>query len=125
LQDEPDGVIQIGRIAAARGRHIGDALLPQQAEPLFATALGRPLDRTILRRSIHTTGERAGVPDAHPHRFRYAFAITFLRNGGNVFALQTILGHESLDMVKRYLMIAQTDLQKAHQDASPVMNWLL
>jgi len=43
----------------------------------------------------------------------------------NVFALQTILGHESLDMVKRYLMIAQTDLQKAHQDASPVMNWLL
>jgi site-specific recombinase XerD len=39
--------------------------------------------------------------------------------------LQTILGHESLEMVKRYLMIAQTDLQKAHQDASPVMNWLL
>jgi site-specific recombinase XerD len=39
--------------------------------------------------------------------------------------LQTILGHESLDMVERYLKIAQTDLQKAHQDASPVMNWLL
>ena len=52
-------------------------------------------------------------------------AINFLRNHGNIFALQRILGHESLDMVKRYLMIAQTDLQKAHQDASPVMNWLL
>jgi site-specific recombinase XerD len=95
------------------------------AEPLFATSVGRPLDRTILCRLIHTTGERAGVSGAHPHRFRHTFAITFLRNGGNVFALQTILGHESLDMVKRYLMIAQTDLQKAHQDASPVMNWLL
>ena len=69
--------------------------------------------------------KRAGVPGAHPYRFRHTFAITFLRNGGNVFALQTILGHESLDMVKRYLMIAQTDLQKAHQDASPVMRWLL
>jgi site-specific recombinase XerD len=87
--------------------------------------VGRALDRTILRRLIHTTGERAGVADAHPHRFRHTFAITFLRNGGNVFALQTILGHESLEMVKRYLKIAQTDLQKAHQDASPVMNWLL
>jgi hypothetical protein len=43
----------------------------------------------------------------------------------NVFALQTILRHESLDRVKRCLKIAQTDLQKAHQDAGPVMNWLL
>jgi len=28
-------------------------------------------------------------------------------------------------MVKRYLKVAQTDLPKAHQDASPVMNWPL
>jgi hypothetical protein len=28
-------------------------------------------------------------------------------------------------MVKRYLSLAQMDLEKAHQDASPVANWLL
>jgi len=28
-------------------------------------------------------------------------------------------------MVRRYLRIAQSDLQKAHLDASPVTNWLL
>ena len=39
-------------------------------------------------------------------------------------ALLRILGHESLEMVKRYLKIAQTDLQKAHQGVSPVMHWL-
>ena len=43
----------------------------------------------------------------------------------STWLLQTILGHESLEMVKRYLKSAQTDLQTAHQDASPVMNWLL
>ena len=47
------------------------------------------------------------------------------RNGDNVFALQRILGHESLEMVKRYLSLAQMDLEEAHQDASPVANWLL
>jgi len=41
------------------------------------------------------------------------------------FALQRILGHESLTMVNKYLAIAQTDLQAAHRDASPVMNWQL
>ena len=38
---------------------------------------------------------------------------------------KTILGDESLEMVKRYLKIAQAALQKAHQDARPVMSWLL
>ena len=40
-------------------------------------------------------------------------------------ATSLILGHESPEMVKRYLSLAQMDLEKAHQDASPVANWLL
>ena len=43
----------------------------------------------------------------------------------SVYALQGMLGHSSLDMVKRYLSIAQADLQNVHRDASPVKNWCL
>ncbi len=46
------------------------------------------------------------------------------RHTGN-FALQRILGHESLTMVNNYLVIAQTDIQAAHTDVSPVTNWCL
>lgn len=91
--------------------------------PLFATDTGRRLDRDNLRHMTVTTGARAGVMNCHPHRFRHTFAINFLRNGGSIYALQDILGHSTLEMVKRYLQIASTDIEQAHRIASPVTNW--
>jgi len=60
---------------------------------------------------------------AHPHRFRHTFAINFLRNGGDAYSLQEILGHTSMDTVNIYLKIANTDLLAAHQRASPIKHW--
>jgi integrase/recombinase XerD len=70
-------------------------------------------------------GSRGNVDDVHPHRFRRTAAIQFLRNGGNLFALQKMLGHETLDMVRRYVELADSDLEEAHKTASPVDNWNL
>ena len=53
----------------------------------------------------------------------------FLRNGGNVFALKEILGHSTMEMVQRYVHLAQVDAdqvdpdEEAHRQASPVYNW--
>lgn len=58
------------------------------------------------------------------HRFRHTFAIQFLRNGGNLFVLKELLGHESLDMVMRYARIAEQDIE-ASVRYSPVDNWRL
>lgn len=60
-----------------------------------------------LYQLIKSLGDPAGVTDAHPHRFRHTFAVNFLRNGGNTLELQRLLGHTTLDMVKRYVRIAQ------------------
>jgi site-specific recombinase XerD len=49
----------------------------------------------------------------------------YLRNGGNAFSLQAMLGHSSLGATQTYMHIAQADLETGHQEASPVAGWRL
>ena len=83
----------------------------------------RPMTRDVLGRLLERIGERAGITNVHPHRFRHSFAITYLRNGGDLLTLQDLLDHSDIAMVKRYAHIAQADCARAHQKASPVDNW--
>jgi len=98
----------------------------KEDDPLFSNYNS---NRRMKRRSVlaltKRLGDAANVSGCNPHRFRHTFAVAFLRNGGNIYALQEMLGHASLDMCKRYLAIAQADLEAAHRRASPVANWRL
>jgi site-specific recombinase XerD len=84
-----------------------------------------PYSRNSLADLIADIGKRAGIKKAHPHRFRHTFAITYLRNGGDPYTLQAILGHSTMEMLKRYLALAQIDIDEAHKRASPVEGWQL
>ena len=95
-------------------------------DPLFETSKHQALERNALRKMLGTMGDRAEIVEhVTPHRLRHTFAITYLRNGGDVYTLQRLLGHSTMDMVKRYLALAQTDIADAHRRASPVDNWHL
>lgn len=94
-------------------------------DPLFMLQNGRPFNRFRMLDLLRTIGERAGVQDVTVHRFRHTCAIQYLRNGGDPYTLQKLLGHSTLDMVKRYLAIAQSDIEAVHKRVSPVDNWAL
>jgi site-specific recombinase XerD len=85
-----------------------------------------PMNRESLAHLTARLGQAAGIRGGvHPHRFRHTFAVTYLRNGGDPYTLQEILGHSTFEMVRHYLALAQIDLETAHNRASPVENWQL
>lgn len=109
--------LTVWRYLAGRDTRSGD--------PLFATGTGRRMDRNNLRHMLNTVAAQAKLRDVHPHRFRHTFAIWFLRNGGNTFALQKLLGHEELATVLKYVHLAETDVREAQRTASVVDHWRL
>jgi len=94
--------------------------------PLFLSERGQVAGDGItasgLFQLVQRLGQVAGVDGVRcsPHTFRHTFAIFFLRAGGNVFTLRTLLGHESLTMTNRYVAIAQADIAAQHRRFSPV-----
>jgi integrase/recombinase XerD len=91
---------------------------------LFLTESGRPMTTDRLRAIVEKYTGRAGVEGVRcsPHTFRHTFAISYLRNGGDVFSLQRILGHSSLEIVRNYVNLAVADVKACHRRFSPADN---
>jgi integrase/recombinase XerD len=92
---------------------------------LFISSSGKRMNANSIRLLLKDLGEKAGVRNCHPHRLRHTFAVEYLRNDGDIFTLQMILGHSSLEMVKHYLQLANADTKSAHRRASPADKWRL
>jgi len=90
--------------------------------PLFVTNRSARMTPNSLLHLVKSLSKKSGVEKCYPHRFRHTFAITYLRAGGDLLTLQALLGHQSLEMVRRYARIAEIDLARAHRQASPVDN---
>ncbi len=74
----------------------------------------RALTRMGMMRLLQRLGERAGVAECHAHTFRRSFALFSLRAGMDIYSLQRIMGHSSLEMLRRYLALSNEDLHTAH-----------
>lgn len=89
---------------------------------LFIASNEKPMTRRNVTAVLTYLCKNTGLPYYSPHKFRHTFALAFLRNGANVFALQRALGHATLDMSKKYLSISDCDVEASYKIASPVMN---
>jgi len=87
---------------------------------VFLTVSGLPISKDSVSKIVQRIARRTGITRLHPHLFRHTFAIRYLINGGDVFTLQKILGHASLDMTRQYVSLANADVKEKHILYSPV-----
>lgn len=88
---------------------------------LFLTLDGKQMRPNAVKLLLKRWGRKAGVPRLHAHLCRHTYATNFLiYNCGDVFRLQQILGHTSLEMVRRYVHYASAQALINGRTLSPV-----
>ena len=59
-------------------------------------------------------GKKAGVDNAHPHRFRRTLATNLLDRGMNIQDVAEILGHADLKTTQIYCYISKKNVKAAY-----------
>lgn len=117
-------LIPIGEPAAeaitgwlARGRP--ELAVADSPAALLLSIRGNRLDTSAVRRILSRRLEAVGLETHGPHALRHAYASHMLEGGGDLRAIQELLGHASLATTEVYTHLGLPHLRRAHAQAHP------
>lgn len=108
----------VGRRALSR--YLRRRPAPPDSGPVFVLSNGKPIIQTTVKTLFRKLKKKLEMPRLHAHLLRHTFATRFLENGGDMYTLQQILGHTSLEMVRRYVHLTQRKTVVKFPEYSPL-----
>ena len=112
-------LLPAAREAVARYADLCPYALTEDA-PLFRAIRGGALSPRMAQDLMQRLRGRLGLPSsATPHALRHAFATHLLANGGDLRAIQDLLGHESLSTTQTYASVEAKKILQLYRRAHP------
>jgi len=134
--DIPSGVVNIRRSKSKKARSVFIGVKTRRAllryrktishddnDPIFQNQTGTRLTPSGFRQVIRRISEKSNIPFS-AHDLRRTFATLSLKAGMNVLHLQSMLGHSSLEMTRRYVQMVEDDLGESHKEHGPIDRFL-
>ncbi len=87
---------------------------------LFCNVGEEQLTVNALKHGITHYNRSRGVEKISVHALRHTFAKNWIRNTGDPFRLQKLLGHSSLDMTRNYVNMFSEDLKEGFEEHNPL-----
>jgi integrase/recombinase XerC len=112
-------MLEAAREAVAHYVRLCPYVLDEDAA-LFRAVRGGAMSARMAQAVLQSLRDRLGLPSsATPHALRHAFATHLLANGGDLRAIQELLGHESLSTTQLYLDVDAKKILQRYRAAHP------
>ncbi len=91
-----------------------------QSEAFFRSQSGKALGARQVQQRLVLLRRRLGLPEkTTPHALRHSFASHVLAHGGDLRAIQEVLGHASLSTTQIYADLTLENLRQVYESAHP------
>ena len=101
-------------------RYLNTRPVSRKWEPLFLSDSGTFLSEQGMQAIRYKAEKKSGIKLGGFHALRRGFAKEFLKNGGDLFTLQNLLGHSEIETTRGYVQMDPDELQQIYIRNSPL-----